>query len=102
MNNREELQSKLEEMLGSRNVYFQPPRNVGIQYPCFIYHRARPDVNFADDKAYRVVPHYTVTYIDSNPVNSMVDDMLTEFPMCTLERSYAADNLNHEVFDLFY
>ena len=37
MERRLELHEALCEVLGSRNVYFQPPDNVTMRYPCFVF-----------------------------------------------------------------
>lgn len=37
MGTRLELQNKLEELLGSRHVYFQPPESVKMEYPAIKY-----------------------------------------------------------------
>ena len=34
------------------NVYFQPPTNVQMKYPCIIYKRDFADSKFADDNTY--------------------------------------------------
>lgn len=90
----------LQEKLGSGNVYFQPPSNVKMQYPCIVYERARADTQFAGDKPYRIVKRYTVTVIDRNP-DSLVPEAIASLPSCTHSAFFVADNLNHDVFDLF-
>jgi len=42
-----ELQEVLESLLGSRNVYFQPPLNLKMNYPCIIYKRDDAETEFA-------------------------------------------------------
>ena len=37
MGTRIELQLKLEEILGSRHVYFQPPASIKMTYPAIVY-----------------------------------------------------------------
>ena len=41
MASRIKLQAKLEELLGSRNVYYQPPETLKIEYPAIIYSKSR-------------------------------------------------------------
>ena len=52
MSSRTDLQKKLEEILGSRNVYFQPPTNTMIQYPAIVYSLKRKESKFADNAKY--------------------------------------------------
>ena len=37
MASRVDLQAKLEEILGSRNVYYKAPENIKMSYPAIIY-----------------------------------------------------------------
>ena len=96
-----DLQAKLIEILQSANVYFQPPPNVVMNYPCIVYQRDYNQVNHADDIPYRTRYRYQVTVIDRNPDSEFVDKVL-QLPMCTYDRFYTSDNLNHDVFKLFF
>jgi hypothetical protein len=101
MAQRLELQSLLVDLLGSNNVYFQPPPTVSMQYPCIVYNRDSIDTKFADNKPYQNRKRYQVTVIDSNP-DSDIHDKVAELPLCSYERFFTADNLNHDVFNLFF
>lgn len=101
MGQRLELQELLEQTLGSDKVYFQPPANVKLQYPCIVYQRDPAKTEFADNKPYRYTKRYQVTVIDRNP-DSLIPDRVAFLPMCTFDRFYAADNLNHDVFTIFF
>ena len=52
MRTRLDLQKLLEKTLGSRNVYFQPPPNVQMEYPAIVYKRQKIDNDFGDDLVY--------------------------------------------------
>lgn len=95
------LQSLLEELLGSANVYFQPPANVQMVYPCIVYKRDTADTKFAGNKPYSYVKRYMVTVIDRNP-DSEVPDKIAHLPQCLLNRNYAANGLHHDVFNLYF
>lgn len=101
MASRLELQSKFEDVLGSRNVYFQPPSSVRMQYPAIVYSRKDIEGRFANDKIYRKLPCYEAILIDKNPDNEFIDKIL-DLPYCSFDRHYEADNLNHDVFTIFY
>ena len=101
MASRLELQSKFEDILGSRNVYFQPPSSVRMQYPAIVYSRKDIEGRFANDKIYRKLPCYEVILIDKNPDSEFIDKIL-DLPYCSFDRHYEADNLNHDVFTIFY
>lgn len=101
MDRRLELQKKLENILGSRNVYFQPPSNTQLKYPCIIYQRDNIDQRFADNRTYIHMVRYSLTLIGSSPENELVSKIL-ELPYCSYSRFYTADTLNHDVFTLYY
>lgn len=96
-----ELHEILVSVLGSRNVYFQPPANVTMKYPCIVYERDRRVTVFANNLQYRNTKRYQVTIIDQNP-DSQIPDDTARLPLCSFERHFAADNLNHDVFNLYY
>lgn len=83
------------------HVYFQPPSNIQMQYPCIVYGRDNADTVFADNSPWRRIQRYQVTVIDRDP-DSDIPLKVAELPSCTDARSFAADNLNHDVFTLFF
>ena len=101
---RRELSTKLREILGNNNVYFQPPPNTMIKYPCFIYNRSNPYNAQADDRSYLSVGHYSITYIDSDveACIAMSTKLLGAFRHISVERTFTSDNLNHDVYNLYY
>lgn len=101
MSDRLNLQTELETILGSRNVYFQPPSSVRMQYPAIIYSRKDIEKRSANDGAYQKLPSYEVILIDKNPDSKFVDKIL-ELPYCSFDRHYESDNLNHDVFTLYH
>jgi len=101
MGTRLELQASLEELLGSRNVYFQPPTSVTMSYPAIVYNRDYQSVFFADNGPYTRRLRYQVTVIDPNP-DSLIPDRVAELPMTTLVRHFTLDNLNHDIYDVYF
>lgn len=101
MAQREELQSLFEDIIGRGHVYFQPPPSVKISYPCIIYQRSGIDTDFANNNIYAKARRYMVTLIDRNPDSIYIDKIL-ELPKCAHDRFYVADNLNHDVFTIYY
>lgn len=101
MGQRLDLQALLVYILGSDNVYFQPPPSIKMLYPCIVYNRDYEATRFAGDKPYSHKKRYQVTVIDRNP-DSIIPAKIAELPMCIFERFYAADNLNHDVYKLFF
>lgn len=101
MASRQLLQSKLEELLGSENVYYQPPENLKMEYPCIRYSRSRIVTTKADNTAYTLTNCYEIVVI-SRTVDHPVINKLLKLPYCSFDRSYKSDNLNHDIFTLYY
>lgn len=101
MRSRIDLQTVLEGILGSRNVYFQPPASVKMSYPAIVYSRKSIDNRFANNLVYRQMTAYEVIVIDKNP-DSMFVENVSKLQYCSFERHYEADNLNHDVFTLYF
>jgi hypothetical protein len=96
---RSDLQTLLETI--TENVYFQPPPNVQMQYPCIVYNRDRAITRFADNNPYKRVKGYQVTVIDRDP-DSEIPDKIAGLPQCLFDRWFVVDNLNHDVYTLFF
>lgn len=101
MARRLQLQDLLRTILGTNNVYFQPPPDVQMAYPCIVYHRDYEQVNHADDIPYKQRKRYMVTVIDRDP-DSDIPDKIGALPLCVYDRFYTAENLNHDVYKLFF
>ena len=83
------------------NVYFQPPTNIQLKYPCIIYKRDFADTKFADDIPYDHKLRYMITVIDPNP-DSDIPAKVAALPMSLFNRFYTADNLNHDVYNVYF
>lgn len=97
-----ELHEKLCTILGSRNVYFQPSGTTRMSYPCIKYNRDRGQHTYADNKTYIYRQAYQIIYIDKNPDSDVVEKLINGFEEINFNRSYVADNLNHDVLILYY
>lgn len=101
MGTRLELQVKLEELLESPNVYYQPPENLKMNYDAIRYSLKRIDSKHADNKAYSRMKCYELIVISRLPDNPVIEKLL-ELPYCSYDRHYAANNLNHDVLTLYW
>lgn len=101
MASRLELQTLLEKLIGSRNVYYQPPESIKMVYPAIRYTKTKIDSKHADDIKYSKMRCYEIIVIDSNPDNKVIDEIL-ELPYSNFDRHYKADNLNHDVITLYF
>lgn len=101
MATRLELQTKLEELLGCRHVYYQPPETLKIEYPAIIYSKSKIDKRSANNSAYQLLTRYELVVIDKRPDNPVIQKLLA-LPYCSYDRPYKSDNLNHDSLTLYY
>lgn len=99
MGQRLELQALLSTL--TPTVYFQPPPSVVMEYPCIVYNRDNVKSEYADDQPYKLRTRYQVTVIDRNP-DSPIPAKVASLPLCRFDRFFTADNLNHDVYSLFF
>lgn len=101
MATRLQLQTKLEELLESRNVYYQPPESKKMEYPAIRYSKNDIQTNHADDQKYSKMTRYELIVISKIPDNPVIDKLL-ELPYCSFDRYYVADNLNHDSLTIYW
>ena len=101
MDSRPNLQAKLEEILGNKNVYFQPPESLKLNFPAIVYKRSNIRNNFAGDSVYAQSYFYEITVIDKRP-DSKISRTLSLLPKIKFDRSFTSDNLYHDVFTIYY
>ena len=96
------LQEKLETILGSTNVYFQPPASIRLKFPCIVYTKTGQDEAFADDILYSCMRKYSVTVIDADPDSTLPARLQQSLRYCSFSSSFPADNLYHNVYTLYF
>lgn len=108
MGSRLQLQTLLENLLVTEEepdkklkAYFQPPTNLVMEYPCIVYSRDTARTSFAGNRPYRYKKRYQITVIDRDP-DSDIPDKVAALPTCTHSTFFVADNLNHDVFTIFF
>ncbi len=101
MASRLELHDELVKLLGSQNVYFQPPASVQMKYPAIRYSLSNIEKWHADNTPYKQAKAYELILIDPDPDSTFVDAIST-LPYCRFDRYYPSDNLNHYVFTLYF
>lgn len=101
MASRLELHTKLKELLGSKNVYYQPPETVKMEYPAIKYSKKKKDVKYANNKVYMKTNCYEIIVISKTPDEPVIAK-LEELPMCEWDNHYIVSNLNHDVLTLYY
>lgn len=106
MGRRLEFQEVLQSLIGIRpdgkkNVYFQPPSSVKMNYPCIVYSLSRISVKKANNKLYGFIKGYMVTVIDPDP-DGILSDKVLALPMSSFDRHFTMNNLNHDVYNVYY
>lgn len=107
MGTRLELHNRLVSIMKSvdhslaDHVYFQPPSNIRMKYPCIVYERSTGDTQFADNYPYIFKIRYQITVIDKNP-DSPIPAKVAQLPMCTMDRHFVSDNLHHDVLNCYF
>lgn len=99
MGSRRELQTLLEELV--ENVYFQPPSNVMLRYPCIVYARDDADLRHADNNPYRRVWRYQITVMDRNP-DSPIPDKVLSLSGSSYQRHFTSDSIYHDVLSVYF
>ncbi len=95
------LQKLLKDILGDKYVYFQPPSNVKMTYPCIVYERSKITGDYADNSVYKNDIQYTLTAIYTDP-DSDLPMKLAQIPTSRHSGHFVSDNLYHDVFTIFY
>lgn len=83
------------------NVYFQAPPADMLKYPCIMYALDNVDIQHANNSPYRRAKRYVITVIDQDP-DSEIPDKVSSLPSAAFSRHFTADNLNHDVYTIYY
>ena len=101
MGSRRDLQALLESFGNGVTVYFQPPSNVQMVYPAIVYSRDWLSTEFADNVPYVTMFRWQITVIDADP-DSLLHDKLVAMPRSRYVRHYTSENLNHDIYDIYF
>lgn len=82
-------------------VYFQPPENFKMKFPCIVYRISTPYDGKADNIHYTKMRGYEITHINANPDNE-IHELIADFPYCEFLRFFASANMNHYVYNLYF
>ena len=88
-------------ILGSTNVYFQPPAEIHMRYPAIVYHRDNSKPFFADNSPYFNRKRWSVTVIFEDG-ESDLPDRIEALPLCRFERAFRTEGLYHNIFNLYF
>lgn len=83
-------------------VYFQPPSNIQMNYPCIIYTKTGRNRHFGNDVIYLSQQGYQITVVEENPDSTIAEDVEKHFQNCVINQNYTIDNLYHTTLSLYY
>lgn len=101
MANRLKLHAVLCDILGSDNVYYQPPATIRMTYPCIVYNLSTAKVDYADNIIYKFMKRYDVTFISNDADNDYLERM-SQVPYVSFDRRITVNGLYHDVFTMYY
>ena len=101
MGTRLDFQALLEGLQEGVSVYFQPPSNISMTFPAIVYNRDYLATEFADNIPYSNTVRYQVTVIDSDP-DSLIPAKVAQLPLMKFVRHYTTENLNHDLYYVYF
>ena len=96
-----ELHALLVRLLGSSNVYHQPPENLALRFPAIIYERVDYAVEYADDRPYHSVRQWQVSVVSQEPTHPVVDKFM-ELLTAVFKTRYVVSGMQHDVVTIYY
>lgn len=106
MGRRLKLHEELCTILGSKNVYWQPPESLKMTYPCIVYEESPNAIRHADNKPYILSEAWDITvirpYKDRDKTKEIVNKIPESFRHCRQSSHFVSDNLVHDVFQIYY
>lgn len=96
-----QLHTLLKGIPGVADVYYQQPSADMMKYPCIIYSLDNRSTEFANNSPYRNMKRYQLTVIDQN-ISSKIPDAVAALPLTSFSRRFVANQLHHEVFNLYF
>lgn len=72
-----------------------------MEYPCIVYDLDSLDTVHAANTPYRQTKRYQAVLISKTP-KSETFDAIAALPLCAFERRYVAEQLTHDVFNLYF
>ena len=86
----------------SKNVYYQPPSNIQMKYPCITYNKTGRSRHFGNDVIYLSQQGYQITVIDRDPDSTIGDSIERHFQHCVINQEFTVNNLYHTTLSLYY
>lgn len=78
-------------------LYFQPPSDVRLSYPCIVYTKMALSNLKANDGNYISRIGYQITVIENDPDSNVAFEMIRDNPTWVWSSHFVQDNLNHTI-----
>ena len=101
MKTRDDMQTLLESVLGSQNVYFQAPPNTGMKYPCIVYRFETFDRKNADNKPYLLTGRWEIHHMYKSIKNDLKVKMLFAAPWVEHDRRLVIDGVYNDFYTIY-
>ena len=95
---REAFQASLQGLVGNIPVYYMPPENIKMTYPCFVIELDKTNNLYADGHVYNTFARFILKYITRKVDDEVVDRLFDSMKYMSFDRVYTAANLRHYVF----
>lgn len=97
-NKRQKLQDFLKTLCD--NVYFQPPKDILMEFPAIVYKLSDVDNTTADNAIYVQNLVYEVVVLDGDSESEIVSNLCSMLKF-KFVRQYTANDLYHTVFEYY-
>lgn len=100
MDNRIKLHRELEQF--QLPLYFSPPADKVMTYPCIVYSKIIPSIIFANDNIYKNTQEYQLTVVERDPDSNKADLINDHFRYSTITNKIIFDKLYQTTIKLYY
>ena len=101
MNSRTRLHSVLQETAPGVTLYYQPPENIKLTYPCIVYTFDKIKSLEANNSRYIRYDKYTIKLIGSLSDVEKWSDRILDLRYCNLDTTFVSDGLYHYVYQIY-
>lgn len=100
MDNRVKLHRELEQF--GLPLYFSPPADKTMAYPCIVYSKVVPSITFANDRIYKNAQEYQLTVVEKDPDSNKADLINGHFRYSLITNKNIIDKLYQTNIKLYY
>ena len=99
---RVDIQEKFKFLLGSNNVYYQPPANLKMKYPAIVYSLDGLDVKRFDNTRLINKNCFSVTHIYRNESENLVETILKNFEYISFDNRSIVDGIYNDHYTIYW